>query len=82
MTQKFTMNSRTLMRKLADKNIQTRPLWQPVHLSKAHQGSYAVDCSVAERLNREAISLPCSVGLNASEQQQVIAFLMENGLAE
>lgn len=69
---KFTMNSRTLMAKLADKNIQTRPLWQPVHLSKAHQGSYTVDCSVAERLNREAISLPCSVGLKREEQACVI----------
>lgn len=70
---KFGINSRTLMSKLADKNIQARPLWQPVHLSKAHQGSYAVDCSVAERLNREAISLPCSVGLKPEQQEKVIS---------
>ncbi len=65
-------DSRALMRKLADKGIQARPLWQPVHLSPAHAGSYAVDCFVAERLNRDALSLPSSVGLSDMEQQSVI----------
>ncbi|MBC8549040.1 MAG: DegT/DnrJ/EryC1/StrS family aminotransferase [Candidatus Brocadiales bacterium] len=68
----YGFDSRTLIKKLAAKEIQARPLWQPIHLSKAHQGSYAVDCSVAERLNRDAISLPCSVGLLDQEQEQVI----------
>jgi dTDP-4-amino-4,6-dideoxygalactose transaminase len=29
-------------------------------------------CPVAERLKRQAISLPCSVGLTANQQQRVI----------
>jgi perosamine synthetase len=69
---KFGMNSRALMNKFTAQNIQARPLWQPAHLSKAHQGSYAVDCSVAEYLNREAVSLPCSVGLKYEDQVRVI----------
>ncbi|MEI7849332.1 MAG: LegC family aminotransferase [Chloroflexota bacterium] len=72
---KFGMNSRDLMQKFIDKNIQVRPFWQPVHLSKAHTGSYFTDCSVAEKLNRDGLSLPCSVGLKDSEQERVIDFI-------
>ena len=71
----YGMDSRALMRKLAAQSIQTRPLWQPIHLSKAHQGAYAADCSVAERLNRDAISLPSSVGLLSKEQAYVVSII-------
>jgi len=73
----YGMDSRALMRKLAKEGIQARPLWQPVHLSPAHTGSYAVDCSVAERLNRDALSLPSSVGLSPEEQQRVVNIILD-----
>jgi perosamine synthetase len=68
----FSMSARQLMRHLESYGIQTRPLWQPLHLSKAHFGSSATDCSTAEYLNRNALSLPCSVGLKREAQEQVI----------
>lgn len=68
----FGIGSRELMRELANQNIQTRPLWQPLHLSAAHRDAYATDCSVAERVNRGALSLPCSVGLAAETQMIII----------
>jgi len=43
-----------------------------LHLSPAHRGSYATDCSVAERLHRQAISLPCSVGIKDEERKRVV----------
>jgi perosamine synthetase len=67
------VTSRRLMRLLADVGIQTRPLWQPLNLSVAHRGAYAVECPVAERLHRQAISLPCSVGLSEVAQEAVIS---------
>jgi len=70
--QKFGMSARQLMGLLASCGIQTRPLWQPLHLSKAHAGSYATDCSTSERLNLGALSLPCSVGLGRAAQERVI----------
>ena len=75
----FGIDSRALMRKLAKKNIQARPFWQPAHLSLADKGAYAGDCSVAEKLNREGVSLPCSVGLSGSQQEQVLEALMQRG---
>lgn len=74
---KYGMPSRELLRRLAKQNIQTRPLWQPMHLSPVHRGAFASDCSVAERLHRMAISLPCSVGLNVSKQQNVILHISQ-----
>jgi dTDP-4-amino-4,6-dideoxygalactose transaminase len=70
---KFGMDSRALLRHLDANKIQTRPLWQPAHLSPAHRGMRATDCTIAERLNRDAISLPCSVGLKDKDQKYVIA---------
>jgi len=67
----FGMNSRHLMRELETGGIQTRPLWQPLHLSPAHAGM-ATDCAVAEMLNRNALSLPSSVGLLRANQERVI----------
>jgi perosamine synthetase len=68
----FGIDSRALLRALAERRIQTRPLWEPIHRSAAHRGSPATNCSVAERLNRMALSLPCSVGLTAEAQDRVI----------
>ena len=68
----YGMDSRALLRELADRGIQTRPLWQPLHLSAAHAGPLNPDLVVAEGLNRMGLTLPCSVGLPAAEQSRVI----------
>ena len=75
----FGRDSRALMRALDARGIQTRPLWQPLHRSLAHAGSPVVSCPVADELNRVALSLPCSVGLPAADQERVIEAL--RGLA-
>lgn len=72
---RYGMNSRALLHFLQREGIQTRPLWQPLHLSKAHQGASRTECSVAERLNRDALSLPSSVGLTTEAQDRVISVL-------
>lgn len=61
---RYGRSSRALIRELAALNIQARPLWQPLHLSAPHRDAYRVDCSVAERLYRGAVSLPCSPDLS------------------
>lgn len=68
----YGIDSRTLMRRLEAEKIQSRPLWQPVHRSPAHSHCQAYRCDVADRLNRDALSLPCSVGLSMADQQRVI----------
>lgn len=65
-------DSRALMRRLTAARIQSRPLWQPMHLSPAQQGAVDTGCPVAERLNRDALCLPSSVGLTPAQQQRVV----------
>lgn len=52
--------------------IQSRPLWQPLHLSPAHAGARATDCREAERIGGRGLSLPSSVSLSSCDQQHVI----------
>jgi perosamine synthetase len=68
-------DSRALMRRLAQNNIQARPLWQPLHRSPAHATAQACGGEVTDRLNRLALSLPCSVGLEPHELDSVIAVI-------
>lgn len=73
----FGLDSRGLLRHLEARRIQSRPLWQPMHLSPAHRDCQSGPCPVAERLYREALSLPCSVGLSRDDQERVIAAILE-----
>jgi len=77
--EKFGMDSRQLMHTLGTQKIQCRPLWQPIHQSPAHASKNVVAMPVAEQLARRGLSLPCSVGLTESDQDRVIAALVESG---
>jgi len=71
----FGIDSRQLLQSLADQKIQCRPLWQPIHQSPAHTRSRVGELPVSEQLSREALSLPCSVGLSEDTQLKVISHL-------
>jgi len=73
----FGMDSRGLLDFLGKRAIQTRPLWQPMHLSPAHAGCASWHIEVATQLNRVCLSLPCSVGLTVADQTRVIETLGE-----
>ena len=66
------VDSRSLIRELAARIIQCRPLWQPIHRSLAHRDAGLFDCPISDRLHQQALSLPCSVGLTSSDQSRVI----------
>ncbi len=65
----YGMDSRSLMQVLAEANIQSRPIWQPMHMSPAHLDAPATNCSTAERLYARALNLPCSVGLGDGQER-------------
>ena len=75
-SQAFGVSSRQILKALEEQNISSRPLWQPIHMSKPYLGSQASDCSTAERLYCDALSLPSSVGLTHEQQQRVISRLL------
>lgn len=68
----FGMTARELLAALAPLGIETIPLYQPLHRSRAHPGAHRVGGEVAEMLVRECLSLPSSVNLDRCDQERVI----------
>ena len=68
----FGMTARQLLAALAEQDIEALPIYQPLHLSKAHAGAQHCGGAVAERLCDEVLSLPSSVGLSPTDQGRVI----------
>jgi len=68
----YGIDSRTLMKRLGSHGIQARPLWQPLHRSAAHSQAHWTGGDVADQLNRQALSLPSSVGLADEDLERVI----------
>ena len=71
--QVYGIDSRALLKYLGQENIQARPLWQPMHRSKAHAGSHSFRIEVADRIHRSALSLPSSTGLSERDLNLVVA---------
>ncbi|TET39266.1 MAG: LegC family aminotransferase [Planctomycetota bacterium] len=71
---------RNMIKRMNERGIQTRPLWQPIHLSPAHADLHnQTQCPIAESIWRKAVSIPCSIGLNSIDQirviEEIIAFM-------
>lgn len=75
----FGMDSRSLARGLSSRGIETRPFWQPMHLSPTHRADQTEECPVAEELWRQGISLPSSVGLTEEQQDAVVEAIRAMG---
>jgi perosamine synthetase len=71
----YGMDSRDLLQRLSEANIQARPLWQPNHRSTVFANCGEYDCPVADQLNREALSLPCSVGITEEDLRRIVEVL-------
>ena len=63
--------ARDLMAYLAERKIQSRPLWQPMHLSPAHQECESVLNGVSAELYAECLSIPSSVTLTEFDVERV-----------
>ena len=69
----YGIDSRKLLKRLEQENIQARPLWQPLHRSKAHAGSHSYRIEVTDRIHSKALSLPSSTGLSQRDLDLVVA---------
>jgi len=79
---RFGSTARELLARLARKGIESIPLYQPLHLSKAHAGAQHVGGAVAEALTARVLSLPSSVGLSAADQDRVIDAIRSEAAAK
>jgi len=75
--EKYGIDSRQLLKELHNKGIQSRPLWQPIHLNAPYVDEQRLMGDVSIALYRKAISIPCSVNLSDKEQDKVIKTIQE-----
>ncbi|MBA3650797.1 MAG: LegC family aminotransferase [Chthoniobacterales bacterium] len=73
--QRYGQTSRELLDRLAQNEIQARPLWQPMHRSIAHAEAEFTGGETADFLHRDCLSLPCSVGLTGRDLERVCAII-------
>ena len=66
---------RAVMRALEADDIESRPVWRPMHTQPLFRDAPRVGGEVAERLYNTGICLPSSSSLSESDQDRVIARL-------
>ena len=67
----------SLCHHLAERNIEARPLWKPMHLQPVFASAEAIGGSVAEEMFRRGICLPSGSSLGDDDQDRVIAAIRE-----
>ena len=68
-----------LLRALAARGIEARPVWTPLHLTGLYRDAPRIGGSVAERIFDTALSLPSSSSLGPDQQARVLAVVHESG---
>jgi perosamine synthetase len=68
---RFGLDRPRLMRALAERGIETRPLWAPVSTQKPFAGCQAYRIEHAGDLHRRSLSLPSSVGVTPAQLETV-----------
>ncbi|MDP3244325.1 MAG: LegC family aminotransferase [bacterium] len=69
---RYGLSSRELMAELEKEKIQSRPLWHPIHTLKPFNDCPSYQVKVVDKLYRDCLSIPCSVGLTPEDQAKVI----------
>jgi dTDP-4-amino-4,6-dideoxygalactose transaminase len=69
---RFGMSAPDLIRYLDRANIESRPVWRPMHVQPLFADAERIGGEVAEDLNRRGICLPSSSSLTETDQQFVI----------
>jgi pyridoxal phosphate-dependent aminotransferase EpsN len=64
-----------VIRALQARNIESRPLWKPMHLQPLYASAERVGGAVAEALFREGLCLPSSSSLAREDQDLVISIV-------
>jgi len=69
---KFGMTQLQLIEFLKHANIESRPVWKPMHTQKLYERAECIGGKVAEDINARGICLPSSSSLSPEDQQFII----------
>jgi len=74
----YGMNRDTLMQKLAERTIQSRPLWKLNHLQKPYKTCMAYEIDRAPGLGGSVLNIPSSANLSEADIARVVEILEKN----
>jgi pyridoxal phosphate-dependent aminotransferase EpsN len=69
---RFGMSASDLIRFLEQANVESRPVWRPMHVQPLFAKAERIGGEVAEDLNRRGICLPSSSSLSDTDHQFVV----------
>ncbi|HEY6227798.1 MAG TPA: DegT/DnrJ/EryC1/StrS family aminotransferase [Verrucomicrobiae bacterium] len=75
--QKFGLTQIQLIDFLKHDNIESRPVWKPMHTQKLYAHAECIGGAVAEDINARGICLPSSSSLSLEDQQFIIETIRE-----
>ena len=73
----FGATNDDVMAVLARENIESRPVWKPMHMQPAFAGSPMTGGAVSERLFAAGLCLPSGSALQPQQQDRVIEIVRE-----
>jgi pyridoxal phosphate-dependent aminotransferase EpsN len=71
-TERFGLTTHELIQHLEAQNIESRPVWKPMHTQQLYQNYECLGGAVAEDLNKRGICLPSSSSLSVEDQDFII----------
>jgi len=69
--------TKQLMQALAQRNIETRPIWKLIHTLKPYLGSRAWKIERANRYYEDILNIPCSTNLREDQLERVADSILE-----
>ncbi len=70
--QQFGVTRDSLIQRLEEANIESRPVWKPMHMQPLYAGCERFGGAVVEELHRDGICLPSSSSLSEADQMRVV----------
>lgn len=75
--ERFGVDREAIRLALEAANIESRPLWKPMHLQPVFQGCKTYGGRVSEELFQKGLCLPSGSNLTDDDQQRIIAIIRE-----
>ncbi len=72
---KFGVDHETVRLALEAKNIESRPIWKPMHLQPVFEGFGCIGGQVAEALFREGLCLPSGTAMSKEDLNRIVSVL-------
>jgi len=73
--EKFGVDRETVRLALEQENIESRPIWKPMHLQPVFEGFGCIGGQVSEALFREGLCLPSGTAMSDEDLNRVVAVL-------